>query len=304
MRNIHKWRFTSQNISEMKEIIQAISNRDFALIIFIILILIAFLWGENIRESLTECLKLLFEKNILMILIGLCIWLFLSLVLMQEAGIWNVSLTKDTIFWVVGVGLPTLFAIYKAKNNKYFSSLILKAFKATFLLEFLINIFAFGLWIELILLPVLTILAISAEIAKKKPESQLIVRPLNILLSTIALLMLGYSISQILVNWDKIYTVDTLRTLLISFNLLLLFLPYLYAVRLYMAYESIFVLINYWVNDAKVRRKLRFHILTVGNININKVRTVSENVRRTYLLTEDNVDKTILFMLNKSKASF
>ena len=288
----------------MKEIIQAISNRDFALIIFIILILIAFLWGENIRESLTECLKLLFEKNILMILIGLCIWLFLSLVLMQEAGIWNVSLTKDTIFWVVGVGLPTLFAIYKAKNNKYFSSLILKAFKATFLLEFLINIFAFGLWIELILLPVLTILAISAEIAKKKPESQLIVRPLNILLSTIALLMLGYSISQILVNWDKIYTVDTLRTLLISFNLLLLFLPYLYAVRLYMAYESIFVLINYWVNDAKVRRKLRFHILTVGNININKVRTVSENVRRTYLLTEDNVDKTILFMLNKSKASF
>jgi hypothetical protein len=130
------------------------NNREEALVIWLVILFILLLSFKSTRKSLHGVLKAVLNKKILTVLIAMVVYVGLVVFLLYELNFWDAFLTKDTIFWFVGVALILLFSVDKATEagGHYFMRVIRDALALIVVLEFIVNFYAFNLWIEMILL--------------------------------------------------------------------------------------------------------------------------------------------------------
>jgi len=78
---------------------------------------------------------------------------------------------KDTIFWLFGTAIVAFLDIPKAtEEDGFFTKIVLDSVKLTVVLEFISNLFAFSVLVELLLLAMLAFIAAMAAVAETKTE--------------------------------------------------------------------------------------------------------------------------------------
>jgi hypothetical protein len=121
----------------MLEYINILSNREKALLVWILIVLIAMMLGKEIRKSIFGVFKALFVKQILAILGLFGLYVFASVSLLKLLGFWDASLLKDTILWAFGA-FVIMFKVDKAKDRNHFTDLIKDSIKWAVIFEFLV----------------------------------------------------------------------------------------------------------------------------------------------------------------------
>ncbi|MCU0350350.1 MAG: hypothetical protein MUF43_05900 [Flavobacterium sp.] len=278
--------------------IQAIfNNREIALLFWIALIVLAVLLSK-LRKSLVPIFKMLTGKMFLIIFSLIGAYLYGIILLLQNLEIWQSSNLKDVLFWLFSVGLILVFKINEAKSNAYFKGIFLSAIKWTIVLEFIVNLYSFSLFKEIIILPILVFLAMTQAVVEMDEKHKVVSKFLQNVIAIAGLSIFSYSLYKTIVNFDDVLTFQNLVSFLLPSAITVLFIPFVYFLTLYSTYESYFIHLDFMtVKKDKVKETKKL-ILRIANINLDKLLRIKKNFEKR-VFYDDTVLKDYVQEISK-----
>ena len=265
------------------------SNREISIFIWTLVIVLFLLFSKKLRTSLFKTIKIFFGKTILKI-VGMAFGYYVALIyLLHYIGIWDFSLIKDTIIWFIVVGLVLLFSTTKARDTGFFRQILLDSIKWSLFLEFIINFHSFSLWVEILIIPLITFLFLTQAFAETKQEYEPANKLLTYILAIIGLSLITYSVYKTILIYAEFLTWDNLLSFILAPILTFLFMPFLYFFALYMNYSDFFIHLNFLTNDKSKRKKVKLNVLLTARINMNKLYLIRRNIRKYDLFHTNDV---------------
>lgn len=221
---------------------QIFSNREIAYILWILAIIIVGSLTKVGRKLYKNVLPIIFcRKFILFYIVFLC-FLVGIINLLHYIGFWNIYLLKDTIFWVIVVEIPIFIkALEKAKDQYFFRKLIRDNVKWIILISFIVGFWSFPLWIEILIIPIAVIgtaLYYTADSDKKYVKVKKLLDNFN---GVIGCYLIYFTISNLVMEWRKLYDFQTIKVFILPIILIILNMPVVYGLAVYNQYEQIFI---------------------------------------------------------------
>lgn len=267
------------------------SNREKALVMWILVFLTWGLSRREIAKSILDVLKALFQRKILIVLAAMVVYIGSEVWLFHRIGLWKANLMKDTVFWTFGTAFVYVVNANQATEKEhFFRKIVLDSLKLVLVLEFLVNFYTFNLWIEIILVPLIFTLVGMRTIADTNEEYQPVKKATDTILAVFGIAFLVFAMIRFLGDPDAIATSDSLRMLILPPALTLAYLPFLYFLALLMAYESLFVRIDIFLKgDKSMARFTKQRILVLCHVDLGKLnRFARDNTPKLRKLKDKN----------------
>src|SRR5436190_6396194 len=122
----------------MENFINIFNNREKALIIWLLIVLVCILASKNFRTPFLSVLKALFARKIVIALLIMLAYISLVVFAAYSVRFWDISLLKDTVMWGFGTACIMFFNYDKVNTeNKYFKTMLLDSVKLVVVLEFI-----------------------------------------------------------------------------------------------------------------------------------------------------------------------
>lgn len=279
----------------MIEYLNVLSNREKALLVWILIALIAMMFRKEIRRSIFGVFKALFVKQILAVLGLFSMYVFALVSMLKGFGFWDTSLLKDTILWAFGA-FVIIFKVDKAEDRSHFTDLIKDSIKWVIIFEFLAAFYTFSFRTELILIPILVFTGMLQAVASFDPKHKKVEELLKKFVSFIGIIIIGYVIFKTYNQYKDLLTIGQLKTFLLPIILTVLFLPFAYGLAIYMVYESIFIRLPFIIKDKKLRDKTKCTIIKIANIDTMKLKNISHRIFLGEINSEADLPKKIIEM--------
>lgn len=252
----------------MTEFLESFSNREISIVFWTLLIVVV-MFFVNISAS-AHLIKSFFAKQLTYIYCTMALYLSAIIYFLYSIGLWETTLFKDFLFWLLTSGFVMLFSFNKLKSNNDFKNILLKLLTVNIILEFIAGNYNFSLIKEMLLIPFATLVSILVIVAQqKKNENEKVIKFLNLILSYIGFAIFGYLLYRLIKSPSELFTVKNLKSFFLSPLLTILFIPFVFLVVAYSKYEQIFRNINRYSFLAKKRKsQIKFAFLKFGNLNL------------------------------------
>lgn len=281
--------------------IQAIfNNRELALLLWILIAILAVLFTKA-RKSLVPIIQILTKKEFLVIFSLIGAYLFTIILFLKNLGIWDYANLKDVLIWLFSVGLILVFKINNAKSNAYFKDIFFSAIKWTIVLEFIVNLYSFSLFAEIIILPILVLLATTQAVADLDEKHKIVSKFLQNVIAIAGLAIFSYSLYKTIVNFKDILSFKTLVTFLLPSTITILFIPFVYFLALYSTYQSYFIHLDFMTIKKDKVKEVKKLILRTANINLDKLIRIKKNFEKRVFYDDTDLKSYIQTISRKSK---
>ena len=276
-------------------IYQNLSNREKAIILWIILILIYTQYTDRyFYKTILGILKIVFWSKIS---IYICILGIISILVfgkLIDFKIIDYSFIKDFIYWFFGVALYMFFSLSKASNN-FFLDEIKKLIKLEIFIQILINLVSFNVMLEFMIIPVIFVFSVGPIFIKNQDsieKQQQVIVLYNVIISIIVISLLMNNVKHIFENYKLLFNLHTLQSIYVPILLTVCVIPYLYTVALIINYETIFKILKMWSKDFTL--KDRVEIIKFNNINLKKIYNFWENFDKVQYWNSKSMKEYIL----------
>jgi len=276
---------------------EALSTREIATGAWILVGLAFALSVKGIRDSLCGLLRAFLVSKILAFTGVMLLYSAAVVGILAAVGFWEATLLKDTIFWFVFSGFALAFRVAVATDTGLALSKALRdALRVVVVLEFLTNAYTLSLVGELLLVPGLVFLGLLDAVARMDQKHARVARLTGTLLAAAGFAIVGYAISSALSDGSHLWTVASLKLLLIAPVLSICFVPYLYLVVLFMVRDRLYCLLLPAL-DARsdVARYARRRIRYFTGLDLRRARRLLEDKRRDLMLVRSRQDIDRLF---------
>lgn len=262
-----------------------LNGREKAVLVWLLIFLCWALSQKNIRKSLGGVLKSFFQAKILSVFVAMFAYIFLILWLFYSVQIWSFELTKDVVFWIFGSAVVLLMNTNKAtQDDNYFKKIIKDNLKLIIILEFVVVLYAFNFWVEMIFVPVMFFIIAMGAVAEIKKEYLQVKKIIDFILSAIGIFLIIFAIFQIANDYQNFVSLNSLRSFVLPPLLSFVFIPFLYIFALIMAYESLFVCLDIFLkNDKALAKFTKIKIFKLCFLNFKKLNKFAKE-SSTYLL--------------------
>jgi len=229
----------------MSAIIDSINNREIASAIWLAILVAFVLINKSTRDSLDAVTRTLFQPALVIPLGIAAFYATGEIYLISYMGWWSAANLKTTILWLVTFAFVTMFEVATAKSRKAgLGKITTEILSVAVLVTFIAELYSFPLIVELIALPFVTIVGLMAEMAKHKPEHAPVAKLMGCLSGLIGFSYIGFSLWKSVELWRDTFTLANWLELVIPVILSVAFLPFLYAWRIYVAYNEMFTTIS------------------------------------------------------------
>lgn len=273
----------------MKQPIPFLDNREFALVIWLIVISIWFLSKRNFRQSTLQLFQSFFKVKIIIPAVVLILYVAGIVFYFYTIEIWEVSYVGDTIIWFFGVAFVMFVNINKAGEDDYLKKLIIDSIKIIIIIEYVMNFYVFNLWIELLLVPIFTILWCMVGFASAYTDYESVESILNTILGILGLILIGITTYNIITDYDSLIRIGSLFEFLNPIILTLLVLPIIYIFGVWVSYEMLFVRMKFIIKDDNLRRFAKRKTLTSFHINLKGLKRWSKKINLVNLESKEDV---------------
>lgn len=282
----------------MKLYFDLFTTRELAIIIWVAVFIIWLLFLGNTRKAILGLLKAFLHRQIIIAFLIMFLYVAFIVYLFSQIKLWDYSLLKDTIFWLFGVGFVLFMNLNKANENEhYFRKIVVDNLKLVLVLIFLVNFYTFSLLTELILIPVLFFIIAMNTYAGMKKEYEAVKKITNFALGIWGIFLLVFILVSVFGDYQNLLTIDNIRVFLLPLLLTFAFLPFLYGFAVFMAYESLFVRLNFSIGkrDKRLLRVAKRKIINAFGINLGQLNRFSkENISKLLgLRSEDELREII-----------
>lgn len=229
-----------------------LNNRELSIVIWFVLFLIWIFTQKKVRKASISLIKAFLAKKLLYGYIAMFLYITAILTLFYSMGVWGFDWIKNTLLWIICVAFVMLMNFSKSTDKHYLKNSLKDNLKILIVLEFVINLYVFNLWVELAIVPFSTLLGGMIAITDSDEQYRVVKKLLDIVLSSMGLVFFVYAIYMISNNFDNFMSISNLRDFLLPIFLTILFLPFVYFVALYSNYESLFTRMPFFIKDDKL----------------------------------------------------
>jgi len=249
-------------------------NRELAILIWLFICIGGAFAIKRIRPSLVQVSTTIVHPKLLILWVSMLIYIGLLVWLLALVEVWTTDLIGETIFWFFGPAVILFSRFDKAESDPMFLRRALRSIlEFTLLAEFVINLYPLSLLAELFLVPVVTILALTAAFAALKPEYRQARTLLDVLLALFGFAFLTYAVVQIVRSPESFVTLATLRELVLPILLTLGFVPFVYGVAVAASYGTLFGRLNWKLDSNKpLARYAKWRLLRATRFRLKSVR--------------------------------
>jgi len=253
--------------------INTLNGREKAVIVWFLIFLFWALSQKNIRTSMLGVLKAFFQKKIITVFLAMFVYIFFIILLFSKLQIWNASLTKDTGFWILGSAFVLLMNVNNAtQDDHHFKKILIDNLKLILVLEFIITLYSFNFWIEMLFVPVMFLIVAMGAVAEIKKEYLPVKKLIDNILSFIGIFLIIFAISKVIGDYQGFLTANNLRSFVLPPLMTLAYIPFLYIFALIMAYEMLFVRLDIFLkNDKKLAGFAKQKIFRLCFLNLGKL---------------------------------
>ena len=250
-----------------------LSTREWATLIWGCIFMLYVLCHSEIRKSLWNVIVIFFDKKLRILWEIILLYVLTITMLFCYLPIWENIYIKDIIIWFLFLGLIyCMNAVSSEADETYIKKILKDNLKFTMILEFFMSTFIFNIWIELAIIPVITIITVMNVIAERKEEYKSVHKLLDSILA-IAGFWIFYDTIKIGINeYKQLNIINTLVSFMIPIAYLILIIPLEYALELYSKYELLFLRMNFKEEkDKKTKIRHRVAIICSCRISVRSV---------------------------------
>lgn len=244
---------------------EAFNNREIAIGLWIIVGLLFCLSRSDLRSSLWDVAKALLAPKLLLFFGIVAINVVVLCWLMAEIGLWSISQMPSTVLWfVMGGCVFAGRALQSKEDDQYFRNLFRGSLKLGGIYEFIVVAYTFSFVTELVLVPILFLLAATLALADTKPEHAKAKVLLEVILAIFALVLVWNSVSSIWSQPDQFLTTGTGRNFVLPILLTIGSIPVFYLLFCYSHIEQARIKIdqkNFQSDDLKGYASKRFFLI-------------------------------------------
>ena len=250
-----------------------LSTREWATLIWGCIFMLYVLCHSEIRKSLWNVIVIFFDKKLRILWEIILLYVLTITMVFCYLPIWENIYIKDIIIWFLFSGLIYCMNAVSSEADKTYIKKILKDnLKFTMILEFFMSTFTFNIWIELAIIPVITIITVMNVIAERKEEYKSVHKLLDSIL-VIAGFWIFYETIKIGINeYKQLNIINTLVSFMIPIVYLILIIPLEYILELYSKYEVLFLRMTFKEEkDKRIRLHHRTAIFRECNFSVRKI---------------------------------
>ena len=256
------------------------------------------LFNRDIRKSFLDVFKkAFFDIKILSSIFFMIAYTAGIVFVLYQINSWNISLLKDTVVWFCFTAIVVCFNLVTSETDQnLFRKVIVDTIKIVIIIEFIVNTYTFSLVGELVLIPVVTFILILGVVAKTDEKNSSVAKLTNGLLIIIGIVILIFAISNVVSDYKNFVSLDTLRKFLLPPLLTILFLPFIYFMILFTAYDDLFNQLNLgYEKSKKLKRYAKRKIIKHCLLSFKKVKKAlnMNTYNLMHIRNEEDVDKMI-----------
>ena len=250
-----------------------LSTREWATLIWGCIFMLYVLCHREIRKSLWNVIVIFFGKKLRILWEIILLYVLTITIVFCYLPIWENIYIKDIIIWFLFSGLIyCMNAVSSEADETYIKKILKENLKFTMILEFFMSTFTFNIWIELAIIPVITIITVMNVIAERKEEYKSVHKLLDSIL-VIAGFWIFYETIKIGINeYKQLNIINTLVSFMIPIVYLILIIPLEYILELYSKYEVLFLRMTFKEEkDKRIRLHHRIAVLRECNFSVRKI---------------------------------
>ena len=250
-----------------------LSTREWATLIWGCIFMLYVLCHREIRKSLWNVIVIFFDKKLRILWEIILLYVLTITIVFCYLPIWENIYIKDIIIWFLFSGLIyCMNAVSSEADETYIKKILKDNLKFTMILEFFMSTFTFNIWIELAIIPFITIITVMNVIAERKEEYKNVHKLLDSVLA-IAGFWIFYETIKIGINeYKQLNIINTLVSFMIPIVYLILIIPLEYILELYSKYEVLFLRMTFKEEkDKRIRLHHRTAIFRECNFSVRKI---------------------------------
>lgn len=237
-----------------------LSNREIAVLVWLGVAAIWVLASKKTRTAFGRVAQQAASPPISVPLILLFGYIALECWVASRVGLWNSTLTKDTLVWAAVSGMVIFFKFGDAsKERHYFRSRMLATVGITEFMQFFSDHYVLSLPAELILQPILAFLAMLVVVARYQREHEVVSKLLSRVLAVLGVAFVVAGIVHVVATFGR----QTLLEFALPMWLTIGLLPFVYVFSLYANYQYAFKGINWGTKQKPWRVRFRAKVALV-----------------------------------------
>ena len=270
------------------------STRELATAFWVGAILIAvgmaIVTNKKIRQGVIGVLKCFFNRKLRKLWEIYFLYIGIITLMFSRFPIWKNIYLKDIILWTLFSGLTICMnAVAGEADEKYISKVLKDNIRFTVVTEFLLSTFTFSLWVELIIIPIMTAITLLDVVAAQKSETVAVHKLLQSVIAFIVLCLVYQTVKVGIREYRELNVTNTLVSFFIPIVYLLLVTPLEYAFELYSKYEMLFIQMHFKEpSDKMVRRKRHLKVIKVCGLSVKRIMLFQKQcIPRMYISMPD-----------------
>ncbi|PXW81516.1 hypothetical protein DFR56_12110 [Pseudogracilibacillus auburnensis] len=281
------------------EFIKLFSNREISFavwnIIFILWIILMTIKSIEIRKSVFKVFKAILNKHIIFFMIVTVSYAAVSVWFLSSLSIWNWMYLKDVVLWFLFIGIPMTANAASERNIQYFVQLVKENMKIAIFIEFLVGTFTFNLYVELLLVPISTLIFLLYTVSSLDKSYKSVEKFFSVVLSILGWTIIFFAIRNMVIQFSDLNIPELFVTFSIPITMTFIFLPLSYLFSLYSGYEQLFLQLKFRIRDRRNRKLIALKIIRVCNFSISKVEFFRRNyIGKFYLFVDKNEINNII----------
>jgi len=252
---------------------------------------------KSTRKAVFDVLRAFFTIKIIIPFIVMTLYTLLILYLLSLIGLFNVNLIKDAIIWFFVGAIPLFFKTndINKKYKNFFRNNTFEFIKLTTVFSFLfINFYTFNIIIELILIPILIVIVFLIAFSKTDEKYKPAEKFLNIIFLIIVIYLILNFIYNLFMNPNGFLNINTGITYILPAILTITFMPYIYALALYIEYEAFYILLKTVPNTSKTYKYIFEKVFKKYNLNFFGLTAFLREFRIYNIQKNEDIEKEIL----------
>lgn len=258
--------------------------------IILVAVGMAIVTNKKARKSFIEVLKCFFGRKlrtlweIYLLYIGIITFLF------SRLPIWESIYLKDIIIWTFFSGLTICInAVAGEADEKYIFKVLKDNIRFTMVTELLLSTFTFGFWVEVIIIPIITVIVLFDTVAEHKSDAIAVHKLLQDVIAFVGLCVILQTVRVGILEYRELNVINTLVSFFIPIVYLLLVAPLEYAFELYSKYEMLFIQMHFKEpSDKMVQRKRHLKVIKVCGLSVKRIMLFQKQcIPRMYISMPD-----------------
>lgn len=284
----------------------AFSTRELATAFWTGIILVAvgmaIVTNKKARKSFIEVLKCFFGRKIRMLWEIYFLYIGIITFLFSRLPIWESIYLKDIIIWTLFSGLTICInAVAGEADEKYILKVLKDNIRFTMVTELLLSTFTFSFWVELIIIPITTVIVLFDTVAEHKSDAIAVHKLLQDVMAFAGLCVILQTVRVGILEYRELNVINTLVSFFIPIVYLLLVTPLEYAFELYSKYEMLFIQMHFKEpSDKMVQRKRHLKVIKVCGLSVKRIMLFQKQcIPRMYVSMSDSEFEALISQLEE-----